>query len=182
MPARRRETAGVALALAAGLLLAGLLVSGWRLVRTQSAIATAQADLEGCRDLARQIVNHRERPAFLSELPTSDSSVTTQINQAVQAAQIPPASVSTIDPQPLLTVGDAGLRRQTVIVDFTNLGLPQLVTFLAAVQEADPTWTNSHLGLSATANRETTTANGELWSVQVTLTRFSYSPITRDIP
>lgn len=179
---RRHRSGSVTLAVLSGLMLGALFVSAGRLWQARTALGNATGIISECLNLARQIAKHRQHAASLSETPASDATVTTQVNQAVQAAQIPSAGVVAIDPQPAQAIGDSDLRRQTVIIDLANLTMPQVVRFLDAVQQVDPAWVPSHLSFSAGGNRESQPTTAETWSVQVTLTRLSYSPITRDTP
>jgi hypothetical protein len=182
MGSRISPTVGVLVIGAAGLLCGGLGFSMWRLWETCAALQAAERNLAACRELAAKIVDLNGHPTTLADVPAADTSITTQINQAVLAAQIPSDKVTAIDPQPSQTVGDSGVRRQTLVVDFAQLSVPQAIQFLHELHRLDPHWWDTHLGFSAVGSRETTATSAEGWSVQVILTRLSYSPITRDTP
>jgi hypothetical protein len=156
-------------------LLVVVAVSGLRLKESRASAIQATANLEKCRQLSAQIAALSERPVHASLGETASAIFVRRVEESASKAQIEPAKLMRIDPQPARRIGDTSYLEQPTFVDLKQVTLAQLVTFLEECTAGDTKLTVTALRL--TAPRENLpTADSESWSVEVTLTQLVFSP------
>jgi type II secretory pathway pseudopilin PulG len=101
----------------------------WMLTQRNLAHRTA-ADLENCRELALEIQTLRQRPALVSEQDLGIQELAQRIELAAATAQLDPAAVEGVFPQPAQRVGDLPYVRKPTLLKLKGVSLAQAATFL----------------------------------------------------
>lgn len=150
------------------LLVAAVLSYLWLSDGRASAIAAA-ADLRAARQLAGKIEASRGRPSAAgAEGPENE--LRRQIAAAAQFADIPAASLGSIEARPPRRLGDSAYQERPTQVALNGVTLRQVIQFCHVLSEGGLRVVE--IRLSAVPQKE----KGERWAANATLSYLVYAP------
>lgn len=167
-----------------GLGAAFLLAAGavWSFLWTASkrvSARDARDNLLACRKLAAEIRSHQGAPSRAALQASSTAEVTRLMEQAVSSVNLPPGSVSVIEPQLPRPFADSAYKVQETRIELNPLSLRQVVSLLHTVTQDQTGLAVVRLHLSDPARTVSHEETPEAWLTEVTLTKLIYDPILR---
>lgn len=156
-----------------GILVAILVAAGWSFDYLQTGRAAAELaghDLQDCRLAGSRIEQLRERVPQTQVGGGVEADAGRVVEDAAKTADVPPASLVRIAPQPARRIGQSQLQEQQTSLQLQQVTLRQLLGFLHAAEGA---------GLPARSvviSTPTENRSGDAWNAEVELFRVSVAP------
>ncbi len=130
-------------------------------------------DLQEARSLVADIQRLRQQPRVASLEVEPPSQIAVRVSAALQAAEIPTASLIRVDPQPAVRQGRSPYQLRATQIELQEVSLEQVIRFAHHLGDERQGMTVRDLFLS---EPRTESASGEVWDAEVTLTQMIFSP------
>ncbi len=160
-----------------------LLFAGWSAWQWDQALAEvnfAQDQLVKCRRLASRIEDLRQAPAQYDETQRSSDALSQLVEAAARQADIDVQRIASISPAEPRRLGDTPYKEQETRVELFEVTLPQLVTFMLTVPEADSAMHVGTMFMRTPVRPVYAPDQGEVeetWNAELILTSRFYAPI-----
>jgi hypothetical protein len=135
-------------------------------------------DARTCRDLASEMTALRELPQFAVLEAESVETIFGHIQRAVESALLPPKSLVRVQPSAPSYLGDSSYRIRPIRLELEEVTMRQLITFAHHLVDENRGLTVRDLEFWH-AGTDSSSAPGERWSAELTLTQLIFSPMTR---
>lgn len=157
------------------LVLSGLaaVVGGWAW-NEAAARTDALSRLTASREVVDDIRRLRARPAVSAERADTSGDLSQSLDMALRLTEVRPTALARVEPQLPQRLGETDYRAQTVDLQLSNVRLQHAVEFAQQLESAASAWTVRRVQLTPAASADA----AELWSIQLTLTKLIYDPIS----
>ncbi|QDT08817.1 hypothetical protein [Planctomycetes bacterium K23_9] len=135
----------------------------------------AQTDLSRVEELAKNMAAAKARPRLAALEVEPPDRISRRVNEALEAAEISPESLLSIDPQPVSRIGRSDYQNRATQIVLQEVTLKQLVEFTRSLRDEADGMDTRDLSLTP---RTSNSVNEEFWDVRLTLTQRIFSPIS----
>lgn len=176
---QHQQNSLIAVAVAAGVLLAGNLIAGFRLVESRASARDARANLRTCQVMADQIGLLREQDMIASETNVSTEMLNAAILELISKVGIPERQITEINRVPSVAIPETEYLREDVVVSLAGITIRNAVEIMLQASESELGAVPTSLRIVPARSGARHPASGERWHVELMLTHLVFAATSK---
>jgi len=154
-----------------------LMLASWSYYRNAKRAADEAARLSGeCERLIDELQSFRGAPRIASLEVEPPDRIAARVTTAAAVAHLSPASILSVDPQPLVRLGRSAYQLRATQIVLQNASLEQIAGFANGLEEPSAGMIVRDMSLNRSKSLGENAS--ELWRARLTLTQMVFSPIS----